>query len=147
MSSALFLLFMSPGSTLGEILQGKLLHDVDIKTDGGSHTLNLITVVLMGNVPCTSTLVMYKSAPTLKSICFPLSIFLYMSCISAVGQADRNHCQCQRASVCSETVEPTFFLLGSNQARQEIRVTKRGVGSKAAPCRGPANEGTIYTYL
>lgn len=40
---------MSPGSTLGEILQGKFLHDVGIKTDGGSHRLNLITVVLMSN--------------------------------------------------------------------------------------------------
>lgn len=42
-------------------------------------------------------------------------------------EPDSHQCQCQRVSVCLETVKPTFFLLGSNLAREEIRATKRGV--------------------
>lgn len=35
--------FLSPGSTLGEILQGKVLHELNIRIDQSSHSLNLIT--------------------------------------------------------------------------------------------------------
>lgn len=42
-------------------------------------------------------------------------------------ERDSHHCQCQCASVYLETVKLTFFLLGSNLAREEIIVTKCGV--------------------
>lgn len=64
-----------------------------------------------------------------KKNIFPLSIFPYISCVYTGGRQERDshHGQRQRASVYLETVNLTFFLLGSNLAREEIIVTKCGV--------------------
>lgn len=35
--------FLSPGSTLGEILQGKVLQELNIRNDQSAHRLNLTT--------------------------------------------------------------------------------------------------------
>lgn len=72
---------------------------------------------------------MHKSAIKLKKY---FSLCPYLDVLAVFTQVDRqerdsHHCQCQCASVYLGTVKLTFFLLGSNLAREEIIVTKCGV--------------------
>lgn len=81
----------------------------------------------MSHASCTCALLMHQSAIKLKNKYFsPLSILAVFTQVDG-QERDGHHCQCQRASVYSETVKLTFFRSGSNLAGEEIIVTKCAV--------------------